>query len=163
IRLRDTVMIPLIGLMFGSILSAISTFFAYKQGIVQNTQEWMLGDFSAVMQGQYESIYIIFPAVILIYFYTEKFTIAGMGESFTKNFGLSYNTIVYIGLFTVSIVVSASVVTVGSIPFLGLIIPNLVRIFFGDNLQRILPTLAYLGAVFLIICDLISRLLVFPY
>lgn len=156
-------MIPLVGLMFGSILSAISTFFAYKQGIVQNTQEWLLGDFSSVMQGQYEAIYIILPAVVLIYFYAEKFTIAGMGESFAKNLGLSYNTIVYIGLFTISIVVSASVVTVGAIPFLGLIIPNLVSMVFGDNLRKILPIIGYVGAIFLITCDLISRLLVFPY
>jgi len=163
IKLRSTVFIPLVGLMFGSILSAVSTFFAYKHGIVQSTQEWLLGDFSSVMQGQYEAIYIILPAVVLIYFYAEKITIAGMGESFAKNLGLSYNAIVYIGLFTVSIVVSSSVVTVGAIPFLGLIIPNLVSMVFGDNLRKILPIIAYVGAVFLLICDLISRLLVFPY
>lgn len=163
IKIKDTVMIPLVGLMFGSILSAISTFFAYKQGIVQNTQEWLLGDFSSVLQGQYEAIYIILPAVVLIYFYAERFTIAGMGESFAKNLGISYHSIVYIGLFTVSVVVSASVVTVGAIPFLGLIIPNLVSMVFGDNLRKILPIIAYIGAVFLILCDLISRLIVFPY
>lgn len=149
--------------MFGSILSAISTFFAYEKGIVQSTQEWLLGDFSSVMQGQYEAIYIILPAVILVYLFAERFTIAGMGESFAKNLGLSYNTIVYIGLFTVSIVVSSSVLTVGAIPFIGLIIPNLVSMVFGDNLRKILPIIAYVGAVFLIVCDLISRLIVFPY
>ena len=163
IKLRSTVFIPLVGLMFGSILSAISTFFAYEQGIVQSTQEWLLGDFSSVMQGQYEAIYIILPAVILVYLFAERFTIAGMGESFAKNLGLSYNTIVYIGLFTVSIVVSSSVLTVGAIPFLGLIIPNLVSMVFGDNLRKILPIIAYVGAVFLIVCDLISRMIVFPY
>ncbi|WP_237235621.1 ABC transporter permease [Sphingobacterium mizutaii] len=163
IKLRSTVFIPLVGLMFGSILSAISTFFAYEKGIVQSTQEWLLGDFSSVMQGQYEAIYIILPAVILVYLFAERFTIAGMGESFAKNLGLSYNTIVYIGLFTVSIVVSSSVLTVGAIPFLGLIIPNLVSMVFGDNLRKILPIIAYVGAVFLIVCDLVSRLIVFPY
>ncbi len=163
IKLRSTVFIPLVGLMLGSILSAISTFFAYKQGIVQNTQEWLLGDFSGVIQGQYEAIYVILPAVILIYFYAEKITIAGMGESFAKSLGLSYPCIVYIGLFTVSVVVSSSVVTVGAIPFVGLIIPNLISMVFGDNLRKILPIIAYAGAVFLLICDLIGRVLVYPY
>ncbi len=163
IKLRSTVFIPLVGLMLGSILSAISTFFAYKQGIVQNTQEWLLGDFSGVIQGQYEAIYVILPAVILIYFYAEKITIAGMGESFAKSLGLSYSSIVYIGLFTVSVVVSSSVVTVGAIPFVGLIIPNLISMVFGDNLRKILPIIAYAGAVFLLICDLIGRVLVYPY
>ncbi|KGE13766.1 ABC transporter permease [Sphingobacterium deserti] len=163
IRLKNTVFIPLIGLMFGSILSAVSTFFAYKQGIVQNTQEWLLGDFSSVMQGQYEAVYLILPAVILIYLYAERFTIAGMGESFAKNLGLSYNIIVQVGLFAVSLVVSASVITVGAIPFLGLIVPNLVSIFVGDNLRKALPWTAFTGASLLLICDVIGRLLVFPY
>lgn len=163
IKLRSTVFIPLIGLMFGGILSAIATFFAYKHGIVQSTQEWLLGDFSSVMQGQYEAIYVILPAVILIYIYAQRFTIAGMGESFAQNLGLSYKTILYVGLFTVSIVVSSSVVTVGAIPFMGLIIPNLVTLILGDNLRKILPVIAYVGAVFLLICDLLSRMLVYPY
>ncbi|WP_437921106.1 ABC transporter permease [Sphingobacterium sp. LRF_L2] len=163
LRLRNTVFIPLVGLMFGAILSAMSTFFAYKQGIVQNTQEWLLGDFSAVLQGQYESVYFILPAVLLIYIYAERFTIAGMGDSFAKNLGLSYTRIVQIGLFTVSLVVSAAVVTVGAIPFLGLIIPNVVRLFVGDNLRRVLPLTAFIGASFLLVCDIVGRLVIFPY
>lgn len=163
VKLRSTVFIPLIGLMFGSILSAAATFFAYKHGIVQNTQEWLLGDFSAVLAGQYEAIYLILPAVVLIYFYAEKITIVGMGESFAKNLGLSYQQVLYIGLFTVSLVVSASMVTVGAIPFIGLIIPNFISIYFGDNLKRTLPITAFAGAIFLLICDIIGRLLVFPF
>lgn len=163
IKLKSTVFIPLVGLMFGSILSAISTFFAYKHGIVQNTQEWLLGDFSSVMQGQYEAIYVILPAVVFIYFYADKITIAGMGESFAKSLGLSYESIIYLGLFIVSIVVSSSVVTVGAIPFLGLIVPNVVSMVSGDNLRRTLPMIAYVGAVFLLICDLIGRVIVYPY
>ncbi|MGO3108918.1 MAG: ABC transporter permease [Sphingobacterium sp.] len=163
IKLRSSIFIPLVGLMFSGILSAISTFFAYKNGIVQNTQEWLLGDFSSVMQGQYEGIYIILPAVLLISIFAQRITIAGMGESFARNLGISYNGVVCIGLFTVSIVVSSSVITVGAIPFLGLIIPNMVVILFGDNLRKNLPIIAYVGAVFLLICDLIGRVLVYPY
>lgn len=163
VKHKNVVFIPLVGIMFGSILASISTFFAYKNNIVQNTQEWLLGDFSAVLQGQYESIYIILPVVLLSYVYAERFTIAGMGESFAKNLGLSYTSIVNIGLMAVSLVVSASVVTVGAIPFVGLIIPNMVSMLIGDNLRRALPLAACAGAVFLLICDIIGRLLVFPY
>lgn len=163
IRHRSSIFIPLVGLMFASILASISTFFAYKHNIVQNTQEWMLGDFSAVLQGQYETIYLIAPVVVFSYFYADRFTIAGMGESFAKNLGLSYGVIVNLGLMAVSLVVSASVVTVGTIPFVGLIIPNMVSLFVGDNLKRALPLSAFAGAIFLLICDIIGRLLVFPY
>jgi len=163
VKHKNTIFIPLVGLMFGSILASVSTFFSFKHNIVQNTQEWLLGDFSAVLQGQYEAIYIILPVVVISYIYAERFTIAGMGESFAKNLGLSYHTIVYIGLLSVSLVVSASVVTVGAIPFVGLIIPNVVSMLIGDNLRRALPLTAFMGAVLLLVCDILGRLLVFPY
>lgn len=160
---KNTVFIPLVGIMFGSILASVSTFFAYKNNIVQNTQEWLLGDFSAVMQGQYEAIYIILPVVLISYIYAEQFTIAGMGKSFATNLGIPYHTIVNVGLVAVSLVVSASVVTVGAIPFVGLVVPNVVSLLVGDNLRRALPLTAFLGAVLLLVCDIIGRLLVYPY
>ena len=163
VRFRSSVFIPLIGIMFGNILAAISTFFAFKNGIVQNVQEWMIGDFSAVLQGQYESIYLILPAVVLAYVYADQFTIVGMGASFAKNLGISYSTIVNLGLFAVSLTVSVSVVTAGAIPFLGLIVPNMVSMMMGDNLRRTLPMTALAGAIFLLFCDILGRTIIFPY
>lgn len=163
IQLKSSVFIPLVGIMFGSILNALSTFFAFKNNIVQNVQEWLLGDFSAILQGQYEAVYFILPAVVMAYLYAEKFTLAGMGRSFAVNLGLSYTSIVNIGLLTVSMVVSVSVVTVGAIPFVGLIIPNLVRLFWGDNIRKTLPIIALSGAIFLLLCDIFGRVIVYPY
>ncbi|MGJ1319890.1 ABC transporter permease [Sphingobacterium spiritivorum] len=163
IRFRSTVFIPLIGILFGNILGAISTFFAYKHNIVQNVQGWLMGDFSAVLQGQYETIYIILPAVLISYVYADRFTIAGMGESFSKNLGLSYLTVVNLGLFIVSVTVSVTIVTVGAIPFLGLIIPNIVSMIYGDNLRKNLPYTALIGAIFLLVCDILGRILIYPY
>jgi len=163
IRFRSTVFVPLIGIMFGGILNSISTFFAYKNNFLQNVQGWLMGDFSSVLQGQYETIYFILPAVMLSYVYADRFTIAGLGESFAKNLGLSYLSIVNIGLFTVSLTVSVSIVTVGAIPFLGLIIPNIVSILFGDNLRRTLPYTAWAGAAFLLLCDSLGRLIIYPF
>lgn len=163
IRARSAVIIPLVGIMFGNIIEAVSTFFAYKNNIIQSTQEWLLGDFSSVMQGQYEAIYLILPVVLFIYVYAERFTIAGMGESFARNLGLSYTVVVNLGLLAISLVVSASVSTVGAIPFIGLIIPNIISLFVGDNLRKTLPLTALFGAALLLVCDILGRLIVFPY
>lgn len=163
IPLRSTVMIPLIGLMFGGILGAITTFFAYQNNIVQNTQEWLLGDFSSIMQGQYETLYLILPLVVLAYWYADRFTIAGMGESFSRNLGLSYKKVLNLGLLIVSLVISAGVVTVGAIPFLGLVVPNAVSLIFGDHLKKVLPFTALSGAAFLLFCDILGRVIVHPY
>lgn len=163
VRFRSAAFIPLVGILFGNILEAISTFFAYKNNIVQNTKQWLLGDFSSVLQGQYEAVYLILPIVFLSYLYADRFTIAGMGESFAKNLGLSYEAIVALGLISVSLVVSSIVVTVGAIPFVGLIVPNIVSILFGDNLRRTLPITAFAGSILLLVCDILGRWIVFPY
>ncbi|XAK03091.1 ABC transporter permease [Campylobacter coli] len=163
IKLKDVIFVPLIGLMFGGIINAITTFFAYALNYIQNIQGWLQGSMANVMQGNYELLYISLPLFILAYFLAHKITIAGMGEDLALNLGVSYNTILFSGLIMVSIITSVVIVSVGVIPFLGLIIPNLVAIYRGDNLKKNLIYIALCGALFLLVCDIISRLVIFPF
>ncbi|EGK8160060.1 ABC transporter permease [Campylobacter coli] len=163
IKLKDVIFVPLIGLMFGGIINAITTFFAYALNYIQNIQGWLQGSMANVMQGNYELLYISLLLFILAYFLAHKITIAGMGEDLALNLGVSYNTILFLGLIIVSIITSVVIVSVGVIPFLGLIIPNLVAIYRGDNLKKNLIYIALCGALFLLICDIISRLVIFPF
>ncbi|ENZ3885483.1 ABC transporter permease [Campylobacter coli] len=163
IKLKDVIFVPLIGLMFGGIINAITTFFAYALNYIQNIQGWLQGSMANVMQGNYELLYISLSLFILAYFLAHKITIAGMGEDLALNLGVSYNTILFLGLIIVSIITSVVIVSIGVIPFLGLIIPNLVAIYRGDNLKKNLIYIALCGALFLLICDIISRLVIFPF
>lgn len=163
IKFKDAIFIPLVGLMFGNILSSITTFFAYRADVIQNMSAWLQGDFSMIMKGRYELLYISIPVLILTYMYANRFTVAGMGEDFSKNLGLAYKRIVNIGLILVALITTTVVLTVGMIPFLGLIIPNIVSIFKGDHLQKTLPHTALLGAIFLLACDILGRILIYPY
>ena len=163
IKFKDAIFIPLVGLMFGNILSSIATFFAFKANVIQNMSAWLQGDFSMIMKGRYELLYISIPVLIITYLYANRFTVAGMGEDFAKNLGLAYKSIVNIGLILVALITTTVVLTVGLIPFLGLIIPNIVSIFKGDHLQKTLPHTALLGAIFLLICDILGRVIIFPY
>ncbi|WJQ81408.1 ABC transporter permease [Brevibacillus brevis] len=163
IKFKDSIFIPLVGLMFGNIVGSITTFFAYKHDLMQNMSAWLHGDFSTIMKGSYELLYISIPLVIIAYLYANKFTIAGMGEEFAINLGLNYKHVVNIGLVIVACVTSVVILTVGTIPFLGLIIPNLVTIYLGDNLKKSLSHTALLGAVFVLACDILGRLIIFPY
>ncbi|EAL9306377.1 ABC transporter permease [Campylobacter coli] len=163
IKLKDVIFVPLIGLIFGGIINAITTFFAYALNYIQNIQGWLQGSMANVMQGNYELLYISLPLFILAYFLAHKITIAGMGEDLALNLGVSYNTILFLGLIIVSIITSVVIVSIGVIPFLGLIIPNLVAIYRGDNLKKNLIYIALCGALFLLICDIISRLVIFPF
>lgn len=163
IKFKDAIFIPLIGMMFGNILNSITTFFAYKMNIIQNLSTWLQGDFSTILKGRYELLYISVPILIISYFYANRFTVAGMGEDFAKNLGIKYKRIVNFGLVLVALISTSVVLTVGVIPFVGLIIPNIVSIFKGDNLAKTLPHTALLGAIFLLICDILGRVLIYPY
>ncbi|PKG23430.1 ABC transporter permease [Niallia nealsonii] len=163
IKFKDSIFIPLIGLMLGNIISSITTFFALKYDLVQNMSSWLQGDFSLIMEGRYELLYISIPVVIIAYLYANKFTIAGMGEDFATNLGLRYKSVVNIGLTITALVSSVVILTVGMIPFLGLIIPNIVSIYRGDNLKNSLLHTAVLGAVFVLVCDILGRIIIYPY
>ncbi|KQU63853.1 iron ABC transporter permease [Bacillus sp. Leaf406] len=163
IKFKDAVFIPLVGLMLGNVLSSVTTFFAYKVNLIQNMSSWLQGDFSLIMKGRYELLYISVPVIILAYLFANRFTVAGMGEEFSKNLGMSYRSIVNIGLILTSLVTVTVILTVGMIPFLGLIVPNIVSLFKGDHLQRTLPHTAIVGAIFLLVCDILGRIIIFPY
>jgi len=163
IKFKDVIFVPLVGLMFGNIISSITTFFAYKNDLIQNMSAWMQGDFSLIMTGRYELMYASIPVMILAYIFANKFTIAGMGEDFSTSLGLNYRTVVNIGLVIVAFVASSVLLTVGMIPFLGLIIPNIVSIYQGDHLKNNLPHTALLGALFVLVCDIIGRVVIYPY
>lgn len=163
IKFKDAVFIPLVGLMLGNVLSSVTTFFAYKANLIQNMSSWLQGDFSLIMKGRYELLYISVPVIILAYLFANRLTVAGMGEEFSKNLGMSYRSIVNIGLILTSLVTVTVILTVGMIPFLGLIVPNIVSLFKGDHLQRTLPHTAIVGAIFLLVCDILGRIIIFPY
>ncbi|GAM13463.1 ABC transporter permease [Mesobacillus selenatarsenatis] len=163
IKFKDAIFIPLVGMMLGNILSSISTFFAYKADVIQNMSAWLQGDFSMIMKGRYELLYISIPILVIAYLFANRFTVAGMGEDFSKNLGLAYKRVVNIGLILVALITATVVLTVGMIPFLGLIIPNIVSIFKGDHLQKTLPHTALLGANFLLVTDILGRVLIYPY
>lgn len=163
IKYKNAIFIPLVGIMLGNIIDSITTFFAYKYDLIQNVASWLQGDFSMIIKGRYELLYLSIPLVIVAYLYANKFTIAGMGEDFSTNLGLNYNRVVNVGLTIVALISSVVVITVGKIPFLGLIIPNIVALYQGDNLKNNLSHTALLGAVFLLACDILGRIIIYPY
>lgn len=163
IKFKDAIFIPLVGIMFGNIIGSITTFFAYRHDLIQSITAWLQGDFSMIMSGRYELLYLSVPILFIAYFFANKFTIAGMGEEFAINLGLNHKQVVNIGLIIVALVTAVVVLTVGVIPFLGLIIPNIVSIYQGDNLKKNLPHTALLGAVFVLFCDILGRVVIYPY
>jgi len=163
VPLRSVLVVPLVGLMLGGIINAVSTFFAYRLDLVQSLNTWMTGDFSGVLRGRYELLWLTFALVVVAYLVADRFTVAGMGQDFVTNLGMNYRAVLALGLSIVSMVTAVVVVTVGAIPFLGLVVPNVVALMFGDNLRRTAPWVALGGAGFVLVCDLLGRTVRYPY
>ncbi|MHC5267838.1 ABC transporter permease [Enterococcus sp. LJL98] len=159
----DPMILPLTGVMFGNIIGAIATFLAYQFQLVQNVTSWLQGNFSTVMEGSYELIYLTIPVFILLYILGYQITIAGLGSELATNLGLNHQRLQWIVFALVALGSSSVLIMVGNIPFLGVVVPNLVSLFYGDHLKDTLGVTAIFGGIFLLFCDILARILIAPY
>ena len=163
IRLRSAWIVPLVGLILAGVIEAATTFFAYQHDMIQSLRAFSNGDFSVVVEGRYEMLWLSLGVTALAVLAADRFTVAGLGASFATSLGLNYQALVLQGLLVVALVTACIVVTVGAIPFVGLIIPNLVRLVQGDNVRRSVWWVALAGAAMALLCDLLGRLIIAPY
>ncbi|WP_460796961.1 ABC transporter permease [Microbacterium sp. GXF0217] len=163
VPVRQLVLVPLVGIMLGGVVGAVTTFFAYRLDLLQSLGQWAQGSFATVMQGRYEMLWIAAAMVVVAWIAADRFSVIGLGEEFATNLGLNYRRVVAIGMVIIALITAAVLVTAGMIPFLGLVVPNIVSLIIGDNVRRSIPWVAGLGAVFVLACDLIARVIRFPY
>jgi ABC-type enterochelin transport system, permease component len=163
VPLRSPLVVPLVGIMLGGVITAMTEFVAYRYDLMQSVRAWETGDFSGVLRGRYELLWVSFALTGLAYVAADRFTVAGMGQDFTTNLGLNYRRVMALGLAIVSMVTAAVIATCGMIPFLGLIVPNVISLIRGDNMRRSLPWVALLGAGLVLACDIAGRLVIHPY
>lgn len=163
IKFKDIVMVPLVGIMFSSIIMGATNYLAYKYNLMQALTSWLVGDFSLIIRGRYEIVFLVVPMVVIAFVFANHFNIVGMGEDFSKNLGVNYNLVLFGGLSIAALITASVVVTVGSIPYLGLIIPNLVAMFKGDKIRGSLIDIALFGALFVLACDILGRVVNYPY
>ncbi|WP_208558860.1 ABC transporter permease [Marinilactibacillus kalidii] len=163
IQLKQSMMIPLVGLMFGNVIGAFGTFIAYQFDLIQNATSWLQGDLSLISSENYGLIYITLPLMLMIYLFSHYFSVLNLGKQQVTGLGVSFEQIEMIGIMIVAIASAGVLLTVGNIPFIGLIIPNVLSLKSGDHFRKLLFPTAYSGAVFLIWCDIFSRIIVHPY
>ncbi|MDO4248919.1 MAG: iron chelate uptake ABC transporter family permease subunit [Neisseria sp.] len=156
-------MVPLVGIIFGGVIESAAVFIAYETEMLQLLGVWQQGDFSGVLLGRYELLWITGILAVCAYLIADQLTIIGLGETVAVNLGLNRNTILWAGLIIVALITSLVVVTVGNIPFIGLVVPNIVSRMMGDKLRRSLPAVALMGAGMVLLCDIIGRLIRFPF
>lgn len=163
IQFKDPVMVPLVGIMFGNVIGGITNYIAYKYEMTQALSSWLTGSFSTIIRGRYEIVWMTLPLVILAFIFANHFNIVGMGKDFSKNLGVNYNLVLFMGLTVAAMITASVVVVVGSISYIGLIVPNIVAMFKGDKIRGTLIDTALFGALFVLACDIIGRMVIMPY
>lgn len=163
ISFKDVVMVPLVGIMFGNVIGGITSYLAYKYEMTQALSSWLVGHFSLVLKGRYEIVWLTVPLVVLAFLFANHFNIVGLGKDFSKNLGVPYNLVLFAGLTTAAMITASIVVVVGAISYIGLIVPNVVAMYKGDKIRGTLVDTALFGAVFVLVCDMIGRVVIFPY
>lgn len=162
VRTRGPLIVPLVGIMLGAIIGGVTQFLAARADLLQSMAAWSSGGFSGIVQGFYEPLWAAALVALVVWIMADRFTIAGLGEGIATNLGIDYRVITLIGVSGVALCSGVTSVVVGFIPFLGLVVPNVMRLLLGDDLRRSLPWIAIAGVALLLACDLIGRTVVAP-
>ena len=163
VTLRSSMIVPIVGIMLGGVVGAVSTFFALQTNMLQSLGIWFAGSFTGIIQGQWEPLLVVVIVVVAVFIAADRFTAAGLGEEFATNIGLNYRMVVLLGTGLIAIATGIVTVVVGNLPFLGLIVPNIVSMFRGDDLRSNLPWVALVGICTVTACDLIGRTIISPF
>lgn len=163
VKLRSSLIVPIIGMMLGAVVSALSTFIGLVFQMTQNIETWFVGSFASVQIGRYEYLWLIILITVVIFIYADRLTLAGLGEDVATSLGVNYNRIIFIGTALISFAVGIVAAVIGNLPFLGLIVPNIVSMFRGDDLRSNLPWVCILGMGTLVVCDILARVIIMPF
>lgn len=163
VMLTSSIIVPIVGMMLGAVVGAVSTFIALSTNMLQSMAIWFTGSFTSVLRGQYEPLWIVLLVVALIFVTADRFTIAGLGKDIATGVGVDYDRVVLVGTTLIALAAGVVTVVVGNLPFLGLIVPNVVSFIRGDDLRSNLPWVALGGVALITACDILARVVNMPF
>ncbi|WP_273414392.1 ABC transporter permease [Corynebacterium appendicis] len=163
VALKSSLVVPIIGIMLGAVVSSVSTFFAMQTDLLQSLGIWFAGSYTSIIRGQYEVLWIVAVVVVVVFIFADRLTVAGLGKDVATNVGLNYERVVLLGVALVAIASGVVTVVVGMLPFIGLIVPNLVSMFRGDDLRSNLPWVCLAGIAVVTVCDILGRTIIAPF
>ncbi|MCH3885404.1 MULTISPECIES: FecCD family ABC transporter permease [Tenacibaculum] len=161
-RVRNTMSILIIGLMFGSLTSAVISVLAYFSEAAQ-IQQYMFWSFGSLGNLTWNEILVF--AIIYFIGITATFSIIKplnsylLGENYAKSLGINIKKSRNIILLITSLLTGVITAFSGPIAFVGLAVPHIAKMVFSTSNHKILlPATALIGAIVLLICDLIAQL-----
>lgn len=161
----SNVTVILVGMVISLFCNAVMSLLATISPVcAQRIQLWQLGSFS---MREWSAVWVLFPVTLLtcLYFlrYAGELDVITFGEEQALSMGVDQRRVRVRLMTAVAVLTGTAVAFVGIIGFVDLIIPHIVRRFFGAAHRRMLPVCALLGGTFLVLCDLAARTLTPPH
>lgn len=124
---------------------------------------WLIGDLSSVSSPLLHILpWIVLSGISILIFFGRDINILTLGDEKALYLGVRTQSVKKIVFITASFITATCVASAGVVGFVGLMIPHFMRYFFGLNHRRLLVACSLCGAVFLVFCDLLARLIIKP-
>lgn len=152
----------LAGSAIGMLFSGASTSINIWSGLGQSINVW---NNSGLLGIKWVAIGILMLGVIgliIAFLIAGRITVLGMGDETAISLGQNVKVTKLLGIISVVFIATATVCTVGNIGFVGLVIPNMVKMSVGEDYRKILPISAFFGSLLLVVADVVSRFINYP-
>jgi len=160
----DTNALLLSGVMVGAFFSAMVLLFtALMNQDIRTTYLWLIGNLGAA---ESSSLLVIVPPIlassVLLVLQARRFNLIATGDETALHLGVEVERVKRFSYLLASLITGLSVSISGVIGFVGLVVPHTCRLLFGPDHRLLLPASMIGGAIFLVLCDLLSRILIAP-
>ncbi len=161
-RIKDTMAILIIGLMFGSVTTAVVSVLSYFSNAEQ-LQQYIFWSFGSLGNQSWQGVLILSMCILvglaLSIFSSKSLNALLLGENYAKSMGLHIKRTTFIIILATSILAGSITAFVGPIAFIGLAVPHLVRQFYKTSDHMVLlPAVLLCGCLLMLICDTVAQL-----
>jgi iron complex transport system permease protein len=161
-KMYDTSTLLIVGIMFGSITSAVVSVLQYLSNPqeIQQFLMWTFGSFSGIRMAHIGIMAsIILPALVGVFALQKSLNALLLGENYARGLGVSIGQLRFMILLLSSVLAAVITAFTGPIGFVGMAIPHIARMIFRTaNHQILIPASALIGANLVLVCDLFSQL-----
>jgi len=156
---RDSLLLG--GVMMNAFCAAVIMFLISmtRSFQVQHILYWLMGDLATMQKGQLPILLLVLPCFVVIFILARPMNLLLLGRETAAAMGINVKNIVLLLLIITSLMVSIIVSLSGLIGFVGLVIPHIFRLLLGPDHRLLVPACLLGGASYLILCDLLARVL----
>lgn len=156
--------IILIGVIYSMFVSsAMNIIIAFAADKVKDITFWTMG---SLQNSSYKNVLILCGTLAVcgtaLFAHAKELNAFAVGEDNARHIGVDVKKTKLIVLISVSVLIGVCVSIGGTISFVGLVTPHMIRMIVGPNHKRLLPAVSFGGAVFLLLADLVARILLNP-